>query len=141
MNAIAKRNVTEMETYSGRYVDLLNPQPEQIALVDIARDSRRRVGSGPDDAVLLRRGAQRSLRRGSSSGLPVALAALFHDAHEAYTGDITSPMKRVLGPELEALQDRLDVAIAQHFGFPHEWFKSPLSKRLTTRCCCARPRG
>ena len=40
---------------------------------------------------------------------------LMHDMHEYLTGDIPSPVKRLLGPEIGELEDRIDTAIFQHF--------------------------
>jgi len=49
------------------------------------------------------------------------LAALMHDASEAYFMDFPRPVKRELYklcPEIKAIFDRLDHAIARHFRFP-----------------------
>ena len=44
-----------------------------------------------------------------------ALAALFHDASEAYIGDITSPLKRLL-PDYRAIESRLQSDILTKLG-------------------------
>ena len=137
MTVVAKRNVTEMETYSGRYVDLLNPQPDQIALVDIAVGLAEapRFGGQIDRHYSVAEHSVRVVEHLESKGYTGhwLLAGLFHDAHEAYTGDITAPMKHTL--ELAApgilkdLQWRLDVAIAKTIGLVPETFKMPPVKR------------
>lgn len=119
MTITAKRNVTEMETYSGRYVDLVHPLPEQISLSDIAVGLANACRFG-NQVSRFYSVAEHSVRCAEAVKSDYKLAALFHDAHEAYTGDITAPMKRTLelaAPNaLKDLQTRLDVAICVHFG-------------------------
>ncbi len=115
-------------TGSGRVVDLLDPDVNSIALEDIARNlSRLARFSGSTRGHFLYSVAQHSVLVAdivkSLSEDPLAPRyALLHDAHEAYVGDITSPVKRALGPDgLQALRDmtdRLDLAIWAHFGLP-----------------------
>lgn len=51
-------------------------------------------------------------------GVRVIIRALFHDGHEAYFGDVPSPIKKI--PELtqtfKMLETNLDIAIAAHLG-------------------------
>jgi hypothetical protein len=122
---------TSIETYCGRYLDYLNPQPEDIELADIARGLAQtcrfagqttRFYSVAEHAVYVR-------------DLVVThtpwfgLAALHHDSHEAYLGDWPSPLKRVMGEELARLAHRLDVVIAAKFEFPPALFLSGPVKR------------
>jgi len=46
-----------------------------------------------------------------------AMAALLHDATEAYVGDLIRPIKRFM-PEFESLEDRIWLAVARKFGLP-----------------------
>lgn len=49
----------------------------------------------------------------------VQFAALLHDAHEAYTGDISTPVAKVLGAvKVSWLKARIQAAIHGAFGFP-----------------------
>jgi hypothetical protein len=133
MTSTANRTVTAVETYTGRYVDLLNPDPETICLADIAvglANTSRFAGQVSRFYSV----AEHSVRVAASvPWQQLALPALLHDAHEAYTGDITAPMKQVL--ELAApgiikdLQHRLDVAIATAMGTWALYFKDPEIKR------------
>lgn len=134
MTTVAKRNVTEMETYTGRYVDLLNPQPDQISLADIAVGLSNccRFGAQVSRFYSVAEHSVRCASHFDESASDLALHTLFHDAHEAYTGDITAPMKHTLelaAPgALRALQDRLDTAIAEHFGLDAGQLKAGVVK-------------
>lgn len=55
--------------------------------------------------------------------------ALLHDAHEAYTGDIPTPLKWAC-PELKAIEDR--IAFALRFKFRIHWMTSVLVKECDT---------
>ena len=44
------------------------------------------------------------------------LAALMHDAHEYLTGDISQPMKQLLGDPFKAEEDRIQRAVLSRFG-------------------------
>jgi len=45
----------------------------------------------------------------------VLLAGLMHDAHECLTGDVTSPMKALLGEEWKAAELRIQRQVLKHF--------------------------
>ena len=46
------------------------------------------------------------------------LAALLHDAHEAFTGDITYPLKRLIGDAIKPIEARIDAVLFARFGVP-----------------------
>lgn len=50
-------------------------------------------------------------------------AGLFHDASEAYIGDIIAPLKALL-PDYKALEEKWMYAIAERFGLSPELFSS-----------------
>lgn len=56
------------------------------------------------------------------------LAALLHDAHEAYIGDVPTPLKRKMGAMYEDLKDTVDDAIALRFGLDASLFEDGLVK-------------
>lgn len=56
------------------------------------------------------------------AGKGVCLAALLHDAHEAYIGDVVTPLKRRLGDPYKEVRDSLDRVIAGRFGISSSLF-------------------
>lgn len=89
-----------VQTFTGRRVELLAPDPETIAIEDISHALARinRFSGATREAYSV---AQHSLHVAElvareTDDPRVILAALLHDAHEAYLGDITSPVKRAI---------------------------------------------
>lgn len=105
-----------METAGGHWIDLLDPDPADIKLHDIARSLSLvcRFGghipfawSVADHSLLVR---QLVIDAGHSE---LALAALHHDSHEAFTGDVPTPLKVRFGGVVDELIEDLDEAIAE----------------------------
>lgn len=97
---------TAMHTISNRIVDLLNPRPEDIDLGDIcyALSGIYRFTGHSRVSV-----AQHSVLVAGESRLEdprARLYALLHDAHEAYMGDIATPVTNALeSSSLESLSN------------------------------------
>lgn len=113
-------NAATILTGSGRYVDFTNPQADQIAVIDIChglarhpRFSGHTLHFAPAYTV-----AEHSVRCSWIAPPEFALHALLHDAAEAYTGDIPTPLKRLLQPTIGAIEDRLLAVIFNRFGLP-----------------------
>jgi hypothetical protein len=114
-----------VQTFCGFAVDLRNPQIEQIDITDI-NTALTRIPRFNGHTIPAWSVAQHSLaveRELQLTGaMPEAcerLAALLHDAHEAYTGDIVSPMQVALGgADLRAIQMLLQRAIHGRCGLP-----------------------
>ena len=126
--------MTWMQTVSGMPVDLLEPKPEMILLGDIAHALARMprfcghtIGDWPWNV------AQHSLLVESlmptNSSASDRLVALLHDAHEAYVGDLITPVKQAMNmiPRSSTYADppafaftniasKLDTAIWKAFG-------------------------
>lgn len=110
---------TQMETASGHYFDFAAPEACHVDVEDIAQalSLTCRFGghigvfySVAEHALLVRRLVIRA-------GRPdLALAALHHDSHEAYVGDIPTPLKRAIGQPYRVMVARIDGAIAEALG-------------------------
>lgn len=109
------------EVFTGRYIDYDDPRPEQISLEDVAHGLSmlcRYGGHTPffysvaEHAVLVA-----GLLAEDGWTPPLILAGLHHDDHEAYLGDLPTPLKNVLGDRYEILRDRFDVAISEALGW------------------------
>jgi uncharacterized protein len=111
--------MTWMQTHSGRAVDLADPDPSTICLDDIAfalsglcrYSGHVKHYSVAEHCWLI----SQAMERDYPNDPAVALAGLLHDAHEAYTGDISYPMQLALGSDVRAeikrVQHRIDDAI------------------------------
>jgi uncharacterized protein len=101
-----------IQTRSGIAFDLVDPRPSTVDLGDIAfslAHINRFTGHVGCYSV-----AQHSVLV-SHAVLPEhARVALMHDAHEAYVGDISSPLKTLL-PGFKAIEQRVWAAIAERF--------------------------
>jgi 5'-deoxynucleotidase YfbR-like HD superfamily hydrolase len=111
---------------SGRRLDLLNPQPEDIAIEDIAhglaRVARWNGQTLGDHAYSVAQHALlvESLTRARMPAWPRKwlLATLLHDAPEYVIGDLISPFKQAIGFDYKAFELRLLEAIYRRFGLP-----------------------
>lgn len=111
---------------SGRRLDLLDPTPMDIEIIDIAHGlafvARWNGQTMGDYAYSV---AEHSIlvetlfsRLNPKAPAKWRLAALLHDAPEYVIGDMISPVKAAVGPGYGALDDRLTAAIHLRFGLP-----------------------
>jgi len=110
--------MTYITTYLGNKVDLINPTPDMIDIVDIAHhlaQINRYVGAARFPYSV----AQHSFLMSHMVSQENALAALLHDATEAYLGDISYPLKSLL-PDYRAVEDKFWGVIAAKFGLPYD---------------------
>ncbi len=124
--AIEQRPRAWQRMLSGRRLDLLDPSPVDIEIIDIAhglaRVARWNGQTTGDHAFSV---AQHSLvveelavLMRPSLAARWRLAALLHDAAEYVIGDMISPFKAALGLDYRAFEDRLASAIHIRFGLP-----------------------
>lgn len=104
-------------TATGREVDLLEPDPAQISLGDIAKSLSRqcRFAGHLAHGVEHYSVAQHSVLVADLCAPEHALIALLHDASEAYLQDVIRPLKGILGEPYRLLEHRWNVAIAVAF--------------------------
>ena len=111
---------------SGRRLDLLDPSPIDIEIVDIAHGlARVSRWNGQTKGIYPMSVAQHSIvvERLVSRNAPKLdrrwrLAALLHDAPEYVIGDMITPFKYALGGIYREIEDRLSVAVHIRFGLP-----------------------
>lgn len=123
--------MTHATMASGRIINLILPSPDTIDIHDIATGlatanrfngatARRQSGGVPYTVAQHSTVVSRLVEQLHVEPL-IALQALLHDAHEAITGDIITPVQEALGEGREyllALQRRLDIAIFAGLGVP-----------------------
>jgi hypothetical protein len=90
-----------MQTFSGRKVDLEYPKPEDISIEDIAHALSRicRYGGHCKDFYSVAEHSllvEKVIDANFPDCKPMSMAALLHDAAEAYLGDIITPLKKTL---------------------------------------------
>lgn len=106
-----------LQAHSGAPIDFLSPSPEQIFVTDIAwslshlcrfNGHTKKFYSVAEHSVLV------------SLAVPPedACWGLMHDAAEAYIGDVTSPLKAILGARYRAIDEVFKVLIAERFELP-----------------------
>jgi 5'-deoxynucleotidase YfbR-like HD superfamily hydrolase len=106
-----------IRTYSGKYLNVFSPRPEDIDIVDIAHGLSHmcRFGGHTKKYYSV---AEHSIFVCNSLPSPKKLAGLMHDASEAYLLDIPTPIKIHL-PEYLEIEHNLMLAIASKFGFTY----------------------
>jgi hypothetical protein len=109
--------LSSIETYSGLYFDYLDPRPEAICIEDIAHglsNNCRFAGQCHQFYSVAQHSVGVSLRVREE----YALAALLHDASEAYLLDIPRPLKHMLFFQAyRDLEGRVMAMVAEKFGF------------------------
>jgi uncharacterized protein len=105
-------------TASGNYFNFIEPQDNAVLVTDIAHALANvcRFGGHTREFYSV---AQHSVLASEIVAPELALAALFHDATEAYIGDVTRPLKNLL-PDYRAIEARLHADIFRKLGLPEE---------------------
>lgn len=114
--------MTWMITAGGVAFDLVNVDSDAVNILDIGHHlstinrfagAAKRPYSVAEHSLLVCDIAERELGMRDPAAL---LAALMHDAHEAYFGDITSPVKHELGAPAVVVEGRLERAVHRRYG-------------------------
>lgn len=106
-------------TRGGRLFCFDHPRPEDVDIHDIAYALARipRYNAHTDRPWSV---AQHCMFVASMLPIDIAIYGLLHDAHEYVIGDISTPLKRVLGRErISELELSIDKAIYQAVGLAH----------------------
>ena len=148
--------MTILQTISGRYVDLADMRPADVKIEDISHALSmlcrfnghcREFYSVAQHSVLVSH-----ILRDEGHAPAVQLAGLLHDAHEAYTGDVTHPMKQFawrmwrgsdlvsVHSSLSVFQDEIKMVIEEalapnlcaQFSDAHEYVKAADLRALAT---------
>jgi 5'-deoxynucleotidase YfbR-like HD superfamily hydrolase len=121
----------------GLIFDFMKPRAESVALEDVARALSntcrfgghvKRYYSVAEHAVLVY-----ELVAEAGATPAVCFAALHHDSHEAYMGDIPTPFKRLLRAVWPRIQDRVDAAVCERLGVDPDLLKHAAVKKADAR--------
>lgn len=106
-------------TFTGRLINPIDPDPDQIVIEDIAHalSNACRFGGHCSEFYSV---AQHSVLVSYISGWEHQLDGLLHDASEAYLSDIVRPVKYTAAMEsYRTIEANLERVIAQKFGLQH----------------------
>ncbi len=103
------------QTFTGKQFWPLDPKPEDVNLEDIAQGlaNQCRFNGQCKEFYSV---AQHCVIVSKIVPPNQALAALLHDASEAYTGDLVSPLKKNLSKEFKGIETKIEEIIFEHFG-------------------------
>lgn len=107
-------------TVTGKLFSFLDPDPAEICLEDIAHGLSNLCRFNGQSSAFYSV-AQHAELVSRLCNTKDALWGLFHDAAEAYLGDVVSPIKRNLGMEKYRLAEEVVMrAVAERYGLPWE---------------------
>ena len=109
-------------TANGNEVDLVYPRPQVMVLADVAHSlaqinrftgHARRPYSVAEHSLLVLDIVEHLF---APASVHLRLAALMHDAHEAYTGDVATPIKRCVGDNWGFFEHRIERTLRSAWG-------------------------
>lgn len=107
-----------VETSSGLLFNLHSPDPALVRIDDIARSLSRQCRFNGHTRFFYSV-ADHSVYVGNLLPPEIRIYGLLHDAHEAYLGDIASPVKKLVGEEkIREIERTLDAALYEALGLP-----------------------
>ena len=105
-----------LQTFTGRAFWPCDPDPEDVAIEDIAHALARQCRFGGHVTCAHYSVAEHSVRVSWIVPEAHALAALLHDAAEAYVIDVPRPVKNALGEAYRAIERGVARAVGLCFG-------------------------
>lgn len=115
-------------TNSHRLINLLNPTEESINIDDIAHALSHICRFG-GHCNLFYSVAQHSILVAHLVPEEYRLAALLHDAQEAYLGDVIAPLKHLLNGTYQTLEHNFETIIQKKFGLENTEFSKKIIKQ------------
>lgn len=114
-----------IQTQYGLEFNLLCPDEASISIYDIAHalsnmcrftgHTKEFYSVAEHSLHVMHAVSRHVMLRDSEHASQILLSALMHDAHEAYTGDVATPIKRVLGKAWYDFERRIERAVARKF--------------------------
>lgn len=118
--ALADRPGTAMQCHSGTLFYFLDPRPEDILIEDIAYHlshlNRFNGATSVPYSVAEHCVRVSAYLEATTKSVHVAFAGLLHDAAEAYCGDVSAPLKALLGASYVTIERGIQDAIDRKFG-------------------------
>ena len=102
------------QTYTGKQFWPLDPLAREVDLKDIAHSLGYQCRFN-GHCLQFYSVAQHSVLVSRLVSREQSLAALFHDAAEAYTGDLIRPLKKFLPKEFKQMESQIELAIYEAF--------------------------
>jgi hypothetical protein len=119
-----------IQTLHGHVVELHNPDLTEVSIDEVAV-ALSRINRFSGHTLLPYNVAHHSVivaKHLEPHGKAMAYAGLMHDAHEAFIGDITSPVKRLCGDAFRELDERMIRAVCQRWRVSYELVTSEAVK-------------
>lgn len=107
---------------SGAYFDLMDPAGSDFTIEDIAH-ALSQICRFTGHTSVFYSVAEHSVHCSFLTRPEDRYAALMHDAAEAFIGDVSRPLKRML-PDYKAFEESISAAIFERFGVPNPLPKS-----------------
>lgn len=114
MNEQTKSSIS---TISGRFFDLLAPDKYEFQIEEIAH-ALSNICRYTGHSEVFYSVAEHSVLVSRLVPEKYALCGLLHDASEAFVGDVSSPLKKLL-PDYRRIEDSIQAAIAAQFNLPY----------------------